>query len=203
MDAAHEAQIKPAHRALRAVEDARALDRPAAGIARLVRRPAGSALGRLLRGRPLGHPLHPLAVTVPIGAWLCSAAFDLVPGQQDTARRLVAAGLLATPPAIALGWAEYADLDARQRRVGLVHAGCNAAATTLFGASYLARTRGRVAGGRLLGALGLAVASAGGAWGGHLAYAQGAGVFRWQQPSEDADPAELAGDAPTAPRNPA
>ncbi|WP_290051778.1 DUF2231 domain-containing protein [Amycolatopsis solani] len=191
------------HRALRAVEDAEALDGPAAEITRVLRGPAESTVGRLLRGRWLGHPLHPIAVTIPIGAWLCSAAFDLIPGRQDTARRLVAAGLLATPLAIVLGWADYADLDARQRRVGLVHAAGNATATALFGASYLARTRGHVVRGRLLGALGLAAASAAGALGGHLAYAQGAGVFRWQEPLDDVDPGEAAGENPAAPRNPA
>ncbi|SFW85502.1 DUF2231 domain-containing protein [Amycolatopsis australiensis] len=189
------------HRALDAVEEARALDGPAAQLTRRLRKPAASAVGGLLRGRWLGHPLHPIAVTVPIGAWLCSAAFDLVPGRHEEARRLVGAGLLAAPPAIVLGLADYADLDVRQQRVGLVHAACNTVAIALFGASYQARRRGRHARGKLLGALGLATAGAGGALGGHLAYAQGAGVFRWQP--LDAEPAEMAGPDPTAPRNPA
>jgi uncharacterized membrane protein len=198
------ARRKPpwAHRALRAVEHARALDGPATGLGRLVRGPAGSAAGRQLRGRGLGHPLHPLAVTVPVGAWLCSAAFDLLPNGQETARRLVAAGLLAAPAAVLLGLADYAGLDERQRRVGLVHAAGNAVATALFGASYVARSRGETGRGRLFGALGLAATSVAGALGGHLAYAQGAGVFRWQ-PLDDLAPAEMAGEEPAAPRNPA
>ncbi|MEV5714959.1 DUF2231 domain-containing protein [Amycolatopsis mediterranei] len=168
------------HRVLMAVEDADVLDVPATALAHRLRGAATSVPGRLLRGRWLGHPLHPLAVTVPIGAWLCSALFDLLPGQEEAARRLVATGLLAAPAAVLLGLFDYADLDERQRRVGLAHAAGNAVAIALFGASYTARTRGRVARGRVLGALGLAVTSAGGALGGHLAYAQGAGFFRWQ-----------------------
>ncbi|WP_410573753.1 DUF2231 domain-containing protein [Amycolatopsis sp. cmx-4-61] len=179
MPTAHETPAPP-HRALTAVEDVRALDAPAAALARQLRGAAGSVPGRLLRGRWLGHPLHPLVVTVPIGAWLCSALFDLLPGQEEAARRLVATGLLTAPVAVLLGLFDYADLDERQRRVGLAHAAGNAVATALFGASYAARTRGRVARGRVLGALGLAMTSAGGALGGHLAYAQGAGFFRWQ-----------------------
>jgi hypothetical protein len=195
------AKPAPPHRALQAVEEARVLDAPASALTRRLSGVAESAPGRLLRGRWLGHPLHPIAVTVPIGAWLCSAVFDLVPGQQDLARRLVATGLLATPPAVVLGLADYADLDVRQRRVGLVHAACNGVAAALFGASYLARRRGRLVRGRLFGALGLAAAGTGGALGGHLAYAQGSGVFRWQL--DDLDPAEVAGEDPAAPRNPA
>ncbi|MEV4050323.1 DUF2231 domain-containing protein [Amycolatopsis sp. NPDC049688] len=195
-------RTKPAwaHRALRKVEDAQALDGPATKLRRLLAGVAESRLGRQLRGQELGHPLHPLAVTLPIGAWVCSAVFDLLPDGRDPARRLVAAGLLTAPAAVVLGLADYAGLDERQRRVGLVHAAANTAAAALFGASYLARRRG--AGGRLLGALGLTAVSVGGALGGHLAYAQGAGVFRWQ-PLDDLDPAELAGTAPAAPRNPA
>ncbi|MEV6824126.1 DUF2231 domain-containing protein [Amycolatopsis sp. NPDC051102] len=204
MDPTHDdhSRTKPAwaHRALQKAEDAQALDGPAGALRRLLAGVAGSGAGRQLRGQALGHPLHPLAVTLPIGAWLCSAVFDLLPDGRDTARRLVATGLLAAPAAIVLGLADYAGLDERQRRVGLVHATANAAATVLFGASYLARRRG--AGGRLLGALGLTATSVGGALGGHLAYAQGAGVFRWQ-PLDDLDPAELAGSDPAAPRNPA
>ncbi|KDN18016.1 DUF2231 domain-containing protein [Amycolatopsis rifamycinica] len=170
----------PPHRALTAVEDAKALDAPAAALAQRLRGAAASAPGGFLRGRWLGHPLHPLAVTVPIGAWVCSALFDLLPGQDEAARRLVATGLLTAPAAVVLGLFDYADLDERRRRVGLTHAAGNAVAIALFGASYAARTRGQVTRGRVLGALGLAMASAGGALGGHLAYAQGAGFFRWQ-----------------------
>ncbi|MGW3965117.1 DUF2231 domain-containing protein [Amycolatopsis sp. NPDC005003] len=187
-----------AHRVLRKAEDAEVLDGPAAGLGRLLE--GESSVTRQLRGRALGHPLHPLAVTAPIGAWLCSAVFDLPPDGRAAARRLIATGLLAAPAAMVFGLADYAGLDARQRRVGLVHAAANATATVLFGASYLARRRGRT--GRLLGLLGLAATGAGGALGGHLAYAQGAGVFRWQS-LDDLAPAELAGPDPAAPRNPA
>ncbi|QKV80161.1 DUF2231 domain-containing protein [Amycolatopsis sp. Hca4] len=194
------ARSKPAwpHRVLRKAEDAGALDGPAARLGRLLNSENG--VTRQLRGRALGHPLHPLAVTVPIGAWLCSAVFDLLPDGRDAARRLVATGLLTAPAAMVLGLADYSGLDVRQRRVGLVHAVANATATALFGASYLARRRGR--GGRFLAVLGLTATSAGGALGGHLSYAQGAGVFRWQ-PLDDLAPAELAGEDPARPRNPA
>jgi uncharacterized membrane protein len=174
-----ETKPAPPHRALTAVEDAAVLDTPATRLAELLRGPAAGPAGRVLRGRWLGHPLHPLVVTVPIGAWVCSALFDLLPGQEEAARRLVATGLLAVPPAVVLGLFDYADLDRRQRRVGLAHALGNAVATTLFVASHRARRGGRTTRGKVLGALGLAVAGAGGALGGHLAYAQGSGVFRW------------------------
>ncbi|WIX90702.1 DUF2231 domain-containing protein [Amycolatopsis sp. DG1A-15b] len=196
------ARSKPAwaHRVLRKAEDAQVLDAPATGLERWVAGFAEGAVARQLRGQGLGHPLHPLAVTVPLGAWLCSAVFDVLPDGRDAARRLIAIGLLAAPAAMVPGLADYSGLNVRQRRVGLVHAAANAAATALFGASYLARRGGHD--GRLLGALGLAVTSVGGALGGHLTYAQGAGVFRWE-PLDDLAPAELAGEDPAAPRNPA
>ncbi|WP_410573000.1 DUF2231 domain-containing protein [Amycolatopsis sp. cmx-4-61] len=196
------ARSKPAwaHRVLGKAENAQALDGPAAALRKVLGGADGTGLVRQLRGQGLGHPLHPLAVTLPIGAWLCSALFDLLPDGKDTARRLVATGLLAAPAAMVLGLADYTDLDVRQRRVALVHAAANATAVALFGASYAARRRGRS--GRLLAALGLTATSVGGALGGHLSYAQGAGVFRWQ-PLDDLAPAELAGDDPAAPRNPA
>lgn len=34
----------------------------------------------VLHGVLIGHPLRPVAVQVPIGAWVSAAALDLVPG---------------------------------------------------------------------------------------------------------------------------
>jgi hypothetical protein len=164
------------HKLLRRAEDVNALDGAGVALMRAVRRvPPG--LRRVLRGEWLGHPAHPIVVTVPIGAWVSAAVLDLTPGTRDAARRLVGFGLLVSPAAVALGLADYAELDARQRRVAMVHAATNAAASAFFTASYLTR-------GRLWGLLGLAALGAGGALGGHLAYAQGAGVHRWQLPED-------------------
>jgi uncharacterized membrane protein len=168
------------HRLLAAVERARILDGPAEAVVKPLRRLFGGRAGRSLRGEELGHPLHPLAVTLPIGAWLCSSLLDFLPGNDSAARRLVAVGLLATPAAMVLGAADYSELDVRQRRVGLAHAAGNALAAAVFTQSYFARARGAKAAGKTLNLVGLLVLGAGGALGGHLAYAQGAGVFRWQ-----------------------
>jgi uncharacterized membrane protein len=183
------------HRLLRAVESFRAVDRPAAAAAERFRRVLETTgTSRLLRGSWLGHPLHPLLVTVPIGAWVSSAVLDFGSGNQDTARKLVAIGLAATPPTMLLGAADYSGLDRRQRRVGAVHAVANTMAAALFGASYHCRTRNAEGKGRVFGLLGLAAVGVGGALGGHLSYAQGAGVHRWQSaepaPEVSAKPGE-------------
>lgn len=164
---------------LSAVESGEILDRPAAAIAEVAHSAWGRRAGSVLRGAWLGHPVHPILVTVPIGAWSCSALFDLLPGNAVAARRLVAIGLAAVPLAAAAGAADFPELGPRQRRVGVAHLAGNLVATGLFAGSYLARRRDARVSGRVLGLLGLAVAGAGGALGGHLSYAQGAGVFRF------------------------
>jgi len=164
------------HKLLRRAEDVKVLDGAGVAVTRTVRRlPPG--LRRVLRGEWLGHPIHPILVTVPIGAYVSAAVLDLTPGMRNAARRLVGLGLLTTPVAVALGLADYAELDVRQRRVGLVHATTNALASGFFAASYVNRANRR-----RWGLLGLTALSAGGALGGHLSYAQGAGVHRWQLP---------------------
>ncbi len=181
---ANDETVAVPHRLLAAVERARILDGSAEALAKPLRRFFGGRVGRSLRGRELGHPLHPLAVTLPIGAWLCSSLLDFLPGNDSAARRLVAVGLLATPATMVLGAADYSGLDTRQRRVGLAHATGNALAAMVFAKSYAARARGAKGAGRTLNLVGLLVLSAGGALGGHLSYAQGAGVFRWQPANE-------------------
>lgn len=65
---------------LDAVGGAGELDTVTEPLKRAVR---GLPLGRVrsvLHGRPLGHPLHPALVQLPVGAWLSAAVLDLVPG---------------------------------------------------------------------------------------------------------------------------
>ncbi|MGW7333966.1 DUF2231 domain-containing protein [Streptomyces sp. NPDC054840] len=131
----------------------------------------------LLRGRPLGHPLHPVLVQVPIGCWLSAAVLDLLPGSQRAATTLTAVGLAGVAPAAVAGWADWADLPPAQARVGLAHAVSNVATVACYTASLTSRLHGRVAKGRLWSLGGLAAVAVTGALGGHVAYRQAVGAY--------------------------
>ncbi|MFD3548216.1 DUF2231 domain-containing protein [Streptomyces sp. NPDC058655] len=136
-------------------------------------------LGRvrdLLRGRPLGHPVHPVLVQLPIGCWLSAAVLDAVPGSQRSAAVLTAVGLAGVAPAAVAGWADWADLPPEQARVGAAHAIANVAAVACYGASLAARLGGRPAKARLWSWGGLAAVALTGALGGHVAYRQAVGA---------------------------
>ena len=47
---------------------------------------------------PYGHPFHPILVTVPIGAWLCSLVFDIAAAHSSVAYNGVAGVASATFP---------------------------------------------------------------------------------------------------------
>lgn len=132
----------------------------------------------LLRGRWLGHALHPLLTDVPIGAWTSSLVLDLIGGRESEAATdlLIGVGIAAVAPTAVSGWSDWSEIGAEQRRVGLVHAGANIAAATLFTVSLVHRRRGDRAKGKLTSVLAATALGAGGFLGGHLAYAQGAGV---------------------------
>ena len=136
---------------------------------------ASRSLRDLLHGVPIGHPLHPLAVQVPLGAFLSSAALDLFPKTGRQSKLLVGLGIVSAIPAIAAGWVDWLGLHRQQQRVGIVHAAANATAVGLYAVSFVQRSRGRQASGRMFGYAGLAVLSIGGYLGGHLAYRQAAG----------------------------
>ncbi|MDU0291079.1 DUF2231 domain-containing protein [Saccharothrix longispora] len=173
------------HRLFRAVERLSRLDDPTDKAVRAIRRAVGgTAVERALRGTWLGHPVHPLLILAPIGAYTCAAVADFAFGDRETAHRFTGVGLLATPPAVVTGLVELSTLtDAPSRRVGLVHAAANAVASTCFLAAY-------VTGRRKWSVLGLAAVGAGGALGGHLSYALGAGVGR--EPVEGAPEVETS-----------
>ncbi|MGW2958714.1 Rieske 2Fe-2S domain-containing protein [Streptomyces sp. NPDC001220] len=129
-----------------------------------------------LHGRWLGHPVHPLLVQIPLGSWLSAAVLDSVPGHRRAARILIATGLLAAAPAAVSGWVDWAELNRRQLRVGIVHAAANLTGVALYVTSLTARLRGHEISGRMYGWAGLGVVGAGGALGGHLAYRLAAGA---------------------------
>jgi nitrite reductase/ring-hydroxylating ferredoxin subunit/uncharacterized membrane protein len=153
-------------------------------------------LKNALNGTWLGHPAHPLLTDIPIGAWTASAILDVVGGKRGRAAadRLLALGVLSALPTAATGGANYSDFnDPRTRRVGLVHAAANDVAIVLFGASWVARKRGRRWKGKALSLAGMGTMTVGGYLGGHLSYGLGRGVDRtaWEErPGEWADAIE-------------
>jgi len=140
-----------------------------------------------LHGRWLGHPAHPLLVTLPIGMWSGAMLLDYTGGSRNAAQRLIGAGVLVVAPTAVAGLADWSELGAfhQPKRVGLVHAAANGLSAALYGASWLARRSGDQRRGRVLALLGAASVTVGGYLGGHLSYSQGVGVNR----NADADKA--------------
>ncbi|MFI7547279.1 Rieske 2Fe-2S domain-containing protein [Actinoplanes sp. NPDC049599] len=128
----------------------------------------------LLHGTWLGHPLHPVLVQLPVGAFMSAAVLDALPGQHRAATTLIVVGTAGAAPAVAAGLVDWSELSRDQRRVGLVHAAANTVALGLYAGSLAARISGRRGLGKLLGFAGLSVAGAGAYLGGHLSYEQGA-----------------------------
>lgn len=158
------------------IERADALDGVAeavAGIADTALSP--SRLTDLLSGTPIGHPLHPLLVTVPIGAWTSSLLLDVL-GRDDAADILIALGVVSAVPTAAAGLSDWRHTTGAERRVGLVHALANGVALTAYTASWVARRTGHRTTGVVLSLAGATAVGVGGWLGGHLSYALGVGV---------------------------
>ena len=159
-----------------------AVDGPAKKVAEVVRSlKAPAKVNEALSGTWLGHPVHPLLIVVPMGSWISAVLLDWLGGEdaETAAALLVGAGVAGAVPTVATGYADWADTEIASdtvRRIGIVHAACNATATGLFAASLAARAGGARGRGRLLALAGLGAVGAGGYLGGHLTYAEGVGV---------------------------
>ena len=167
----------PVVKLLDRVEDSSALDPAVEGLvaaSRALIRPR--ALRDLLHGVPAGHPLHPVAVLVPVGGWLGAGVLDALPGTARASRVLVGAGLLGALPSVLSGLTDWSELHRQQQRTGFVHAVLNGVSVALYTASWVQRRRGRQVSGVVLGYLGLGVVGASGFVGGHLSYRQAAGA---------------------------
>ena len=175
-EAGHGQQLNSLRGALDKLEMARGLDAISNRLCDGVRGLLRGRTADFLHGVWLGHPLHPVLVQVPIGAWASATVLDVLPGTAAGARMLVGVGTAAAFPAAVAGWNDWASLAREQRRVGLVHASSNALAIGLQAASFGARLAGHRKAGSALSVVGLAFAAAGGYIGGHLSYRLAAGV---------------------------
>jgi nitrite reductase/ring-hydroxylating ferredoxin subunit/uncharacterized membrane protein len=174
-------QLTPLEPLVRQIESAEALDPAGKAVARAVRGIVSTGpLKDALSGTWLGHALHPMLTDVVIGSFTSASLLDLLsPGDDGKANeRLIAVGIAAYLPTAASGvndWADAEPVDDTIRRAGLVHAGCNAIAASLYGASWTARRRGARRVGAILGFAGMTVLMGGGYLGGYLSLSKGVG----------------------------
>jgi uncharacterized membrane protein len=173
-------------RVMRRLENERSLDRAAGLLARVTEPLSARGVRDLLLGRQTGHALHPALTDLPIGLWTSAGLLDLLGGERSrpAAQLLTGAGVLATLPTALTGLAEWREVGARERRVGVAHAALNTAALTLYAASWAQRRSGRHRAGSALSLAGTAFVSASGYLGGHLAVGRKVG---YRDPSLAAD----------------
>lgn len=165
-------------------------------------RPALSVSG------PYGRPIHPLLVTVPIGAWVAAVAFDIasltVEGRAfgRAAQWLVAIGIVAAIVAAIFGFLDFRRLTkgTRAHKVAVTHMVLMDVALVLFIVSFVLRRADEdqfIDGTPVLAFVVAVVAILvllGGAWlGGRLSYGFGVRVVD----EED----QLSGHLPEAPPN--
>lgn len=95
---------------------------------------------------PYGHPLHPIIVTVPIGAWLSSFIFYLFAIFGDNksayiqgAQLLIAIGVIAAVIAAVFGLIDLLRVESktRARKIGLTHMVINLIVVALFIISFI------------------------------------------------------------------
>jgi nitrite reductase/ring-hydroxylating ferredoxin subunit len=147
---------------------------PARKVVQAALKPA--ALKDALHGTWLGHPLHPVLVQIPVGAWASAGLLDAIPPLRPAASVLIGTGVAVSVPAAMAGAADWSEQDAGVRRLGALHAAMNTVALGLYVGSLVARGRGRGGLGRALSYAGLGVATGSASIGGHMSYAQSSGA---------------------------
>lgn len=170
--------MNPLAEAAATLEELRVLD-PAVEALRAVASPlSGTTAAKALGGEWLGHPVHPLLITGPIGFLAAAAVLDTIGGVEGErpAEWLLGVGLLTMAPTVATGLSDWYRSGRRAQRVGVVHALANVTGGLLAWQSYRARRRGELRRGRRLLRLAMVCIGVGGFLGGHLTYVLGVRV---------------------------
>jgi len=144
---------------------------------------------RTVLAGPYGHPFHPIAVTIPIGAWTASIVFDLIGFFVEDAtpwaigaQVLIAIGVVGALLAAVLGFLDFSIIPSGlpAHRTALLHMSLNLAITVLFAVNWFVRSgedHDHVSiVGFVLSIVGLAILGISGWLGGKLAYHYGVRV---------------------------
>ncbi len=135
-----------------------------------------------LFGTWLGHPLHPLIVVVPAGAWAMTEVLDVleaVTGDKGYGRAAdvtVVTGMAGALLAVTSGLNDWRFTSGKTSRLGLVHGASNLAGVAAMGLSMAMRMTGSRGAARVLSTLGLGVTAVAAYIGGELVYAEHVGV---------------------------
>src|SRR3954453_246923 len=98
---------------------------------------------------PYGHPFHPILVTVPIGAWVCSVIFDIAsrvtdggqPALVEASYWLIGIGIVGALVAAIFCLMDLLTIPRRTPalRVGLTHLSINLVVVGMFVGDFLWR----------------------------------------------------------------
>ncbi len=135
-----------------------------------------------LFGTWLGHPFHPLIVTVPAGSWALTEVLDLLEavtgdhGYGRAADVTVITGMAGALLAVTSGINDWRFTSGKSSRLGLVHGVSNLAGVAAMGLSMAMRMNGSRGAARLLSTFGLGVTAIAAYIGGELVYGEHVGV---------------------------
>ena len=143
------------------------------------------------------HPVHPILVTVPIGAFVAAAVGDVLytanrlPQWFEFSRLAISIGLIAAPLAAIAGLVDYFGVPMRAptRRTATFHLGLNIVALLFYAISLVLRwhtpplEQGGWGWAMTLGLLGLAVLGVSGWLGGQLVFEHHLGVVDDELPA--------------------
>lgn len=155
------------------------------------RAPVDAKHPRSIVAGPYGHPVHPILVTIPIGAWVCSLLFDIGSRVAEEPEHfshgsywLIAIGIVGALAAAVFGLLDLLTVPRGSGawRTGLLHMGLNVATVVLFAVAFVWRYGERPEPGEVsiaqmaLSVVALALLGASGYLGGKLAYHDGVRV---------------------------
>jgi uncharacterized membrane protein len=148
---------------------------------------------------PYGHPFHPILVTLPIGAWVCSLAFDIGSHTVDEpgflargSEWLIAIGVLGAFAAATIGFLDLIVIPSRTPafRTGLWHMTLNLTITGAYIVNFVwrqgdyARPAAVGVGPLVLSVVSIGALAVSGFLGGKLAYRYGVRVASQEHQNE-------------------